>query len=153
MTDRIVIVSPNKDVEQYLSSKLDEKYYNVYDYKSLNIPIVNYKLVVPKYVDVDKLSIPSLNGSKEEILQSAVDYVNKFDYTKYISDPNVLEKLGKGNCQAMSLTFNKILNTYGIENEIVIEGEHMYNEVNLNGTTYNIDFAKDKILLKEKGDY
>jgi len=148
-SNKLIFLNSKDNIEELLSQKLGKDYYQVYDYYLINLPIINYSLIVPEFFNTSNFEIPSFNGTEEEIVQGAIDYVKKFDYTKYISDPNSMSKLGVGNCQALSLAFNKILDHYGITNEIVLEPEHMYNKVVLGDKTYIIDFAEDKINLNK----
>lgn len=135
-------------LESNLLDKFGSDYYSIYDYKY--IPIGDYSIVFPKMSKVSTSDVPEFNGSREDIVQQSIEYVKSFEYTKYNSSPRLMKLLGEGNCQALSLTFKGILDSYGIENTIIGSDSHVFNEVNLGDKVYTIDFSNNKILTKER---
>lgn len=142
-------------VEDKLKEKFGEDYAFVYDYSRIDFG--NFALVIPKTFDnlsssrladslMDKVDLG--NSSKMSILQSAINMVNDFVYDNTASNPSEVIESGTGNCQALSLVLSSVLNKVSIENKVVVDDNHMYNEVNIDGTAYLVDMANRSIKVK-----
>lgn len=116
------------------------------DFISINLG--SKSVVIPKKINLNSIPLPTLEGTKDVIVQKAIDYVLAYDYSSVIGDPNLMTELGSGNCQAMSLTFQELMNKYNIDNELLGSGAHVYNQISLGDSTYIIDFANS--ILKEE---
>ena len=144
------LVGNSGNIDDVLKLNLQSKYAYLYDYKYINIPFTYYSLVLPSYANLDDLSVPSFTGSSESIINSAVSFINSFDYSYEQSNPYKMLKSGKGNCQAMSIVLDKIMKDNKIDSSIVVEEDHAYNLVSLDNKDYVIDLAKGKINIVEK---
>ena len=150
-TDKIIILNLQDDsmIESSLENRLGDKYYSMYDYKYVKIPSTNYYVIAPSIMSSRGIEIPDIEGTKEEILQRTIDYVKRYDYTKFTSNPKLMVLQGEGNCQALSLTFKTILDKYDIPSELIGTGDHVYNKVALGDKIYIIDFSNGSVEVKE----
>lgn len=144
----VLAITIKGDLESSLKERLGDRYYTVYDYKSFKVPVSDYIIIIPKYAETNDISIPSLEGTQEEILQKALDYMKEYSYTKNVSELSVLDLTGSGNCQALSLMFKLIMDKYGIQNEMVGDSTHVYNKVVISDKIYTIDLSNGSINLE-----
>ena len=137
------------EIEQELENRYAEDYHRILDFKAL--PVGDKSLVFVKFFNEGVLDLPKFdeNLSKEEILNLAVGYINDFKYSYAQNLPLEMLNKGEGNCQAMSLVLDTILETYGINSEVIVDGNHAYNLVNLKDKIYKLDMAKELIELEE----
>lgn len=144
-----VIVLNNKDIidlELSLQDKLGKDYFKLYDYDYFETASKTF--VFPKVFSVSKSDLPDFEGDSKEIVQKSIDYVNNFSYTKLQSNPNEMRKSGVGNCQAMSLLLDSILQKHKINSSLIVENNHMKNKVYLDEKCYYIDLAQGSLVIE-----
>lgn len=144
-----VIVLNNKDIidlELSLQDKLGKDYFKLYDYDYFETASKTF--VFPKVFSVSKSDLPDFEGDNKEIVQKSIDYVNNFSYTKLQSNPNEMRKSGVGNCQAMSLLLDSILQKHKINSSLIVENNHMKNKVYLDEKCYYIDLAQGSLVIE-----
>lgn len=124
----------------------EEDYYKVLDFKSLKLS--NWYVL---FVDLfnGNLELPKFSGSDEEILKESIEYIKDFNYEYNQSDPSILLKTGKGNCQAMSIVLKSILDENGVTCNVMISDNHAYNVVMIDDKVYTVDMANNYINLAE----
>lgn len=133
-------------IEDYLMTTYGEDYYKILDFKSLKIG--SYYLLFVDLFEGD-LDLPKIEGSPEEILKEAVDYLKNFDYEYNQSDPSIMLKTGKGNCQAISIVLKSILDENEISCNVMVTDDHAYNLVMIDDKVYTVDLANKYISLNE----
>lgn len=144
-----VIVLNTKDIidlELSLHDKLGKDYFRLYDYTYFET--TSKTIVFPKVFSISKSDLPDFGGSAREIIQKSIDYVNSFSYTRLQSNPSKMRKTGEGNCQAMSLLLDSILQKHKLKSLLVIENNHMKNKVYLDEKCYYIDLALGSLLVE-----
>ena len=87
-----------------------------------------------------------------EQFSSLIEGMRRYVYDGTQSDPSRMDELKLGNCQAMTLYAKALLDEAGLENRIVLEKTHMYNQVQVEGEIYNVDFAKGKLITGVSAD-
>lgn len=132
-------VSPS-EMEVQLHEKFGEEYYKIFNYSSIEV-FGDYSILFVYKFDPKWHKLPDFEGSELEILQQSIDYVNGFTYSRNKSNPNDIKEVGVGNCQASSLLLGAVLDKHGIENDLVVEENHMYNKVVLEDSSYEIDLS------------
>lgn len=146
LTNRILVVDKNSR-ELSLQGKLGENYVLMYDYRYFNIG--DYSVVIPMIYDLNKKGLPDFSGNNKEVLQQCIDFISKnTNYNLNNSNPSVLLKSGKGNCQAMALLLHALLKKHGIDGEFHITKDHIYNEVIIDEAKYLVDLAKGEIKIE-----
>lgn len=150
--NRIYLVNANnaEGIENYLVEKLGKDYPKLLDFNFISLG--NKSLVCTKSFNGLGLSLSDLSKDytdQEVILNEAVTFMKDFKYSKFQNIPSKLLGTGEGNCQAMSLVLNAILEKSGLDSEIEIEGDHSRNIVRIGEKNYIIDMAKEEIEIKE----
>lgn len=84
-----------------------------------------------------------LEGETEaQRFDSLIEGMRAYDYDGGQSDPGLMDEVGSGNCQAMTLYAKALLDEAQMENSIVLEETHMFNRVLVDEDWWQVDFAK-----------
>ena len=88
----------------------------------------------------------------DDKLRSLFDGMLRYSYAEDQNDPMLLDELGYGNCQALTLYAKELLDEAGIANCVKMEPNHMYNIITKDKEVYSVDFAKGILKKEVKAD-
>lgn len=147
-SNKLIILNNSEfnDLEIILKDNLGKDYFKMYDYTYFEIG--SRVFVLPKMFSAKDFNLPKFEGGAKEIIQKCIDYVSNYNYTKLQSSPSEMVRSGQGNCQAMSLLLDSILQKHGLDSSLVVESNHMRNKVELDDKFYYIDLAKGSLVIE-----
>lgn len=140
ISNTVVLVSNNSDVEESLHERLGENYYYVYDFSYFDL--LGSRIIFTK--EDFTLDVPKFNKNKMESFENSISYVSEFSYNQEQSNPNLVAVMG-GNCQALSIVFQKVCENNGIECKLDGTADHVYNLVEMGQETYKVDLTNKTV--------
>lgn len=144
LKDRVVILNCDEsNIELSLHDTLGDDYFNVYDYRRLDIGDFHI-LYLHEGVTQE---LPVFTGTDSDKIMQIIDYLSQYDFELNQPNPNLIPARG-GNCQAFAIVFKKLCDNCNIMCEIITddsEATHVYNRVYTDTGIYNIDTIKRTI--------
>lgn len=136
-------VNHNESPDIVLEKHLGESFGEVLSYDWLDMgPLTVYFL---HDYNLSPKNLPVINNiSESEKFSAILDYFTTTTYIEDQSDPSKLLSVG-GNCQAFSLFLRDTFKVNGLEAGLVLQPNHMYNWVVVEGVKYKVDVV-DKIV-------
>ena len=139
--DHIVLIS-NEDVTDELEQMYKTDYPNILSYTSINLgdkKLLYLNKYEPKTYDLGFIK----GNTKEEKLNSIVQYVGKIPYSEFQNNPS--DSADGLNCQGYALMIRDMCKQIDIPCMIQYTSNHMYNIVELGNNKYKLDIINGKM--------